>query len=195
MKNFIFLVLLVSSNIFCYSQTCDQININVNPINIYEVKLNTTYDSLVNLNPNSAAVSAIYDWRAYPPGNHNLSDNTHFWHSTKATPTFESNFSFNDSYFFFILSLKMEDTTSSTIPLTTCILPFFIARDTLLPTYWNLTMLNSNTTDMKIFETCEKKLINTYNLAGQIVDPNKVNQEIVIYKYLDGSTEKKFINK
>ena len=56
MKNFYFLVLLVSSNSFCFSQTCDQININVNPINIYEVELSTNYDSLVNLNPNAAVL-------------------------------------------------------------------------------------------------------------------------------------------
>ena len=59
MKNFYFLILLVLSNIFCFSQTCDQININVNPINIYEVELSTNYDSLVNLNPNASAVSTI----------------------------------------------------------------------------------------------------------------------------------------
>jgi hypothetical protein len=56
-------------------------------------------------------------------------------------------------------------------------------------------MLNSNTTNIKSIETKERKLINTYNLAGQIVDPNKVNQEIVIFKYSDGSTEKKFLNR
>ena len=89
----------------------------------------------------------------------------------------------------------MGDAATSSMPLTACILPFFIARDTLLPSYWNITMLNSNTTNIKSIETKERKLINTYNLAGQIVDPNKVNQEIVIYKYFDGSTEKKFINK
>ena len=86
MKNFYFLILLVLSNSFCFSQTCDQININVNPINIYEVELSTNYDSLVNLNPNAAAVSAIYDWRAYPPGNHNWSGNSHVWQSHLAEP-------------------------------------------------------------------------------------------------------------
>jgi hypothetical protein len=56
-------------------------------------------------------------------------------------------------------------------------------------------MLGSGATNISKLESYTKKLINTYNLAGQIVDPNKVNQEIVIYKYSDGSTEKKFINK
>ena len=193
MKNFIFLVLLVSSNIFCYSQTCDQININVNPINIYEVKLSTTYDSLVNLNTNAASVSAIYDWRAYPPGNHNWSGNSHVWQSTLTEPHYSV--TLNDNNLFFILSLSMGDTVISPNPVNICLLPFFIARDTIGSLQWNLIMLGNGATNISKLESNTKKLINTYNLAGQIVDSNIVNQEIVIYKYLDGSTEKKFINK
>jgi hypothetical protein len=56
-------------------------------------------------------------------------------------------------------------------------------------------MLNSNTTDVKSFENDEKKLINTYNLAGQKVDIKKINQEVVVFLYTDGSVEKKFIKK
>ena len=44
-------------------------------------------------------------------------------------------------------------------------------------------------------ESKNKKLLNVYNLAGQIVDPEKINHEMVIYLYSDGSTEKKFINR
>jgi hypothetical protein len=193
MKNFYFLILLVLSNIFCFSQTCDQININVNPINIYEVELSTNYDSLVNLNPNASAVSAIYDWRAYPPGNHNWSGNSHVWQSTLAEPHYSV--TINDNNLFFILSLSMGDTATSTNPVNICLLPFFISRDTIGSLQWDLVMLGSGATNISKLESYTKKLINTYNLAGQIVDPNKVNQEIVIYKYSDGSTEKKFINK
>jgi hypothetical protein len=193
MKNFYFLILLVLSNIFCFSQTCDQININVNPINIYEVELSTNYDSLVNLNPNASAVSAIYDWRAYPPGNHNWSGNSHVWQSTLAEPHYSV--TINDNNLFFILSLSMGDTATSTNPVNICLLPFFISRDTIGSLQWDLVMLGSGATNISKIESYTKKLINTYNLAGQIVDPNKVNQEIVIYKYSDGSTEKKFINK
>tara|TARA_B100001094_G_scaffold65495_1_gene61575 strand:+ start:3749 stop:4330 length:582 start_codon:yes stop_codon:yes gene_type:complete len=193
MKKFIFLLLLVSSNIFCFSQTCDQININVNLINIYEVELSTNYDSLVNLNPNAAAVSAIYDWRAYPPGNHNWSGNSHVWQSALAEPHYSV--TINDNNLFFILSLSMGDTATSPNPVNICLLPFFIARDTISSSQWNLTMLGNGATNILNLESNTKKLINTYNLAGQIVDPNKINQEIVIYKYSDGSTQKKFINR
>ena len=193
MKNFYFLVLLVSSNIFCFSQTCDQININVNPINIYEVELSTNYDSLVNLNPNAAAVSAIYDWRAYPPGNHNWSGNSHVWQSTLAQPHYSV--TINDNNLFFILSLSIGDTATSPNPVNICLIPFFIIRDTIGSSQWNLMMLGNGATNISNLESPTKKLINTYNLAGQIVDPNKVNQEIVIFKYSDGSTEKKFINR
>ena len=193
MKKFIFLLLLVSSNIFCFSQTCDQININVNLINIYEVELSTNYDSLVNLNPNASAVSAIYDWRAYPPGNHNWSGNSHVWQSTLAEPHYSV--TINDNNLFFILSLSMGDTATSPNPVNICLLPFFIARDTISSSQWNLTMLGNGATNILNLESNTKKLINTYNLAGQIVDPNKINQEIVIYKYSDGSTQKKFINR
>ena len=193
MKKFYFLILLILSNIFCFSQTCDQININVNPINIYEVELSTNYDSLVNLNPNASAVSAIYDWRAYPPGNHNWSGNSHVWQSTLAEPHYSV--TINDNNLFFILSLSMGDTATSTNPVNICLLPFFISRDTIGSLQWDLVMLGSGATNISKLESYTKKLINTYNLAGQIVDPNKVNQEIVIFKYSDGSTEKKFINR
>ena len=57
MKKYTFLILILLGHLFVSSQECDQINININPINIYEFELGTNYDSLVNLNPNSAAVS------------------------------------------------------------------------------------------------------------------------------------------
>ena len=160
---------------------------------IYQVVLTTNYDSLVNLNPNVANVSVFYDWRAYPPGNHNWNGNTHIWQSTIPDPTYSV--TLNDDNIFFILSLLMGDTATSTIPVTNCILPFFIARDSLMPSYWNLTMLNTGFTNISNLEYNNKKLINIYNLAGQIVDPEKINHEMVIYLYSDGSTEKKFIEK
>tara|TARA_B100000767_G_scaffold6899_1_gene6803 strand:- start:81 stop:686 length:606 start_codon:yes stop_codon:yes gene_type:complete len=193
-KKVVLLTTLFTISTNLYSQKCSELQVHMLPQNSFtEITFTTNYNHLVNQNTN--AIAATYDWRAYPPGNHNLSNNTHFWHSSVTSPTFSCNFNFNDSYYFFILTLTMGDAATSSIPLTTCILPFFIARDTLLPSYWNLTMLNSNTTNIKSIETKERKLINTYNLAGQIVDPNKVNQEIVIFKYSDGSTEKKFLNR
>ena len=193
MKKYILLIFILLGYLFGSSQGCDQININVNPINPYEVELGTNYDSLVNLNPNSAAVSAIYDWRAYPPGNHNWSGNSHLWQSTLEEPHYSV--TLNDNNLFFILSLSMGDTVTSLLPVNICLLPFFISRDTIGSLQWNLIMLGNGTTNISKLESNSKKLINTYNLSGQIVDPNKVNQEIVIYKYSDGSGEKKFINK
>ena len=55
-------------------------------------------------------------------------------------------------------------------------------------------MLNSNT-DVLNPETKNKKLINTFNLAGQIINLKKITNEIIVYLYSDGSTEKKFIKK
>lgn len=176
------------------SQNCGDIRVNVIPQNsIYQVVLTTNYDSLVNLNPNVANVSVFYDWRAYPPGNHNWNGNTHIWQSTISDPTYSV--TLNDDNIFFILSLLMGDTATSTTPVTNCILPFFIARDSLMPSYWNLTMLNTGFTNISNLEYKNKKLINIYNLAGQIVDPEKINHEMVIYLYSDGSTEKKYIEK
>ena len=193
MKKYILLIFILLGYLFGSSQGCDQININVNPINPYEVELSTNYDSLVNLNPNLAVVSAMYDWRAYPPGNHNWSGNSHLWQSTLEEPHYSV--TLNDNNLFFILSLSMGDTVTSLLPVNICLLPFFISRDTIGSLQWNLIMLGNGTTNISKLESNSKKLINTYNLSGQIVDPNKVNQEIVIYKYSDGSGEKKFINK
>ena len=176
------------------SQNCGDIRVNVIPQNsIYQVVLSTNYDSLVNLNPNVANVSVFYDWRAYPPGNHNWNGNTHIWQSTIPDPIYSV--TLNDDNIFFILSLLMGDTATSTTPVTNCILPFFIARDSLMPSFWNLTMLNTGFTNISNLESKNKKLVNIYNLAGQIVDPEKINHEMVIYLYSDGSTEKKFIEK
>ena len=49
-----------------------------------------------------------------------------------------------------------------------------------MPSYWNLTMLNTGFTNISNLEYKNKKLINIYNLAGQIVDPEKINHEMVI---------------
>ena len=193
MKKYTILILILLEHLFGSSQTCDQININVNPINIYEVELSTNYDSLVNLNPNASAVSAIYDWRAYPPGNHNWSGNSHVWQSALAEPHYSV--TINDNNLFFILSLSIGDTATLPNPVNICLIPFFIIRDTIGSSQWNLMMLGNGATNISKLESPTKKLINTYNLAGQIVDPNKVNQEIVIFKYSDGSTEKKFLNR
>ena len=193
MKKYTILILILLEHLFGSSQTCDQININVNPINIYEVELGTNYDSLVNLDPNGAAVSAIYDWRAYPPGNHNWSGNSHLWQSALAEPHYSV--TINDNNLFFILSLSIGDTATLPNPVNICLIPFFIIRDTIGSSQWNLMMLGNGATNISKLESPTKKLINTYNLAGQIVDPNKVNQEIVIFKYSDGSTEKKFLNR
>ena len=193
-KKVVLLTTLFTISTNLYSQKCSELQVHMLPQNSFtEITFTTNYNHLVNQNTN--AIAATYDWRAYPPGNHNLSNNTHFWHSSVTSPTFSCNFNFNDSYFFFILTLTMGDTATSSIPFSTCILPFFIARDTLLPSFWNLTMLNSNTTDIKSFDTKQRKLISTYNLAGQEVDIKKINQEIVFFLYTDGSVEKKFIKK
>jgi hypothetical protein len=178
------------------SQNCGDLRVHVIPQNsFYQVMLTTNYDSLVNLNPNisNSNTSGFYDWRAYPPGNHNWSGNTHIWQSTIPDPTYSV--TLNDDNIFFILSLLMGDTSTSTTPVTHCILPFFIARDSLMPSYWNLTMLNTGFTNISNLESKNKKLVNVYNLAGQIVEPKKMNHEMVIYLYSDGSTEKKFIEK
>ena len=175
------------------SQNCGDLRVHLLPQNSFtEIVLTTNYDSLVNINPNVASATGIYDWRAYPPGNHNWNGNTHIWQSTVPSPTYSV--SFNDDNIFFILSLLMGDTATSTTPVTNCILPFFISRDILMPSFWNLFMLNGFT-NISNLESSNKKLVNVYNLAGQIVDPEKINHEMVIYLYSDGSTEKKFINR
>jgi len=192
-KKIVLLIPLFAISTNLYSQTCSELQVNMLPQNSFtEITFTTNYDSLVNLNPN-IATAAAYDWRAYPPGYHNISNNTHFWQSSVPSPTFSCNFNFNDSYYFFILTLKMGDTVTSPNTLTTCILPFFIARDTLLPSFWNLSMLNTGFTNISNLESKNKQLVNVFNLTGQIVDPEKINHEMVIYLYSDGSTEKKFI--
>ena len=179
------------------SQNCGDLRVHLLPQNSFtEIVLTTNYDSLVNQNPNIANVSGFYDWRSYPPGNHNLNGNSHVWQSSLANPTYLTTFFFNDSTSFFILSLSMGDTATSPIPVTNCLIPFYINSSPNangLPT-WNLTMLNSNT-DVLNPETKNKKLINTFNLAGQIINPKKITNEVIVYLYSDGSSEKKFIKK
>ena len=194
MKKIRLIIVGLSFPFLIKSQNCGDLRVHLLPQNSFtEVVLTTNYDSLVNLNPNITTVSGIYDWRAYPPGSHNWNGNTHIWQSTVPSPTYSV--TFNDDNIFFILSLLMGDTATSTTPVTNCILPFFISRDILMPSFWNLFMLNTGFTNISNLESKNKKLVNIYNLAGQIVDPEKINHEMVIYLYSDGSTEKKFIEK
>ena len=199
-KKFKILLALVSLNLLISGQSCSDLRVyllNQNPQNITnQIIFGTNYDSLVYVNPNTSAVNAIYDWRCYPPVNHNWNGNSHVWQSSLANPTYHTTFFFNDSTSFFILSLSMGDTATSPIPVTNCLIPFYINSSPNangLPT-WNLTMLNSNT-DVLNPETKNKKLINTFNLAGQIINLKKITNEIIVYLYSDGSTEKKFIKK
>ena len=187
MKKIRLIILGLSFSFLIKSQDCGDLRVHLLPQNSFtEIVLTTNYDSLVNINPNVASATGIYDWRAYPPGNHNWNGNTHIWQSTVPSPTYSV--SFNDDNIFFILSLLMGDTATSTTPVTNCILPFFIARDILMPSFWNLFMLNTGFTNISNLESKNKKLVNVYNLAGQIVDPKKMNHEMVIYLYSDGST-------
>ena len=191
------LIVLVLVTLFVKSQNCSDLRVILTQNSFTEVNLSTNYDSLVNsstnITPSGTSTDPVYDWRAYPPGNHNWSGNSHTWQSTIDNPTYSV--TFNDHYLFFILSLSMGDTATSPNPVNICMLPFCIARDSTNPSFWNLSMLNSVSNGISNFESKNRTLLKVYNLAGQIVDPKEVNQEIVIYKYTDGSTEKKFINK
>ena len=199
MKKFKIMLALVSLNLLISGQSCSDLRVylqNQNSQNITnQLIFGTNYDSLVNMNPNTSSLNEIYDWRGYPPGNHNWNGNSHVWQSSLAYPTYLNSL-FIDTTSFFILSLSMGDTATSPIPVTNCLIPFYINSSPNangLPT-WNLTMLNSNT-DVLNPETKNKKLINTFNLAGQIINPKKITNEIIVYQYSDGSTEKKFIKK
>lgn len=199
MKKFKIMLALVSLNLLISGQSCSDLRVylqNQNSQNITnQLIFGTNYDSLVYVNPNTSAVNAIYDWRGYPPGNHNWNGNSHVWQSSLAYPTYLNSL-FIDTTSFFILSLSMGDTATSPIPVTNCLIPFYINSSPNangLPT-WNLTMLNSNT-DVLNPETKNKKLINTFNLAGQIINPKKITNEVIVYLYSDGSSEKKFIKK
>ena len=196
MKKFKILLALVSFNLLISGQSCSDLRVylhNQNPQNISnQLIFGTNYDSLIYMNSNTSAVNTIYDWRGYPPGNHNWNGNSHVWQSSLANPSYFTTIFFNDSISFFILSLSMGDTATSPSPVTNCFVPFYINSSPDVngfPT-WNITMLNSNT-DILNTGTKNKKLINTYNLAGQIINPKKVKNEIIVYQYSDGSTEKK----
>ena len=194
MKRIRLIILGLTVPFLIKSQNCGDLRVHLLPQNSFnEIVLTTNYDSLVNLNPNITTVSGIYDWRAYPPGSHNWNGNTHIWQSTVPSPTYSV--TFNDDNIFFILSLLMGDTATSTTLVANCILPFFIARDSLMPSFWNLSMLNTGLTNILDLNSKKKYLLNVYNLAGQIVDPEKINHEMLIYLYSDGSTEKEFINR
>ena len=53
----------------------------------------------------------------------------------------------------------------------------------------------NQSTGIPIVNDQEKVLYKTFNLLGQEVNTDEVNNEIIIHLYNDGSSEKKYVSK
>ena len=89
----------------------------------------------------------------------------------------------------------------------TCVIPFTVSK-TMNPVTWHLNFIpsfnttivtppntgnpNGNTTGIEDYNNTNKKLVAVYNLMGQIVNPDEVNNQVLIYLYDDRSIEKKY---
>lgn len=87
----------------------------------------------------------------------------------------------------------------------TCVIPFTVNRYAnawhlnFIPSFNTTTVTppntgnpNGNTTGIEDYNNTNKKLVAVYNLMGQIVNPDEVNNQVLIYLYNDRSIEKKY---
>ena len=69
-------------------------------------------------------------------------------------------------------------------------------EDSLNPSNGGFSLIMTNQpTGIKNTIKTEKKITGTFNLLGEKVNPENINNEIIIYTYSDGSADKLFLNK
>lgn len=201
MKRIIFLITIITT-ITSHAQfgDCGLINLTATGTsgNNYSFQVSSNADSLVAVGLISSN-NIQHRWRAYHYNNFQDLLNQSFdtsstcinclWSSTLSEDTFMSNTMMDT------LTLMLNMTILDNV---TCITIFGVS---FIPSNNN----NSNggfsfvqmnqSTGIPIVNDQEKVLYKTFNLLGQEVNTDEVNNEIIIHLYSDGSSEKKYVSK
>jgi len=196
MKNYIlYLFLLISPSIFKaqLGAPCDNLNlyINATPNNGFQVSSNV--DSMFNSGQISPNTNVYFRWRAYDiysiPNFFDTSSNCNncIWHSNQPIDTYSPNM--------IVDTILLVNLTFFEIPNNLdwyCINPYHVIYD--LNGNFSTIMLNNQATSIDgTTQNTNKKLIEVYNIQGQKVNFTDVHNEILFFKYDDGSLEKKYI--
>ena len=179
---------------------CDQINLSATGTagNSYSFQVASNADSLVTAGVISSN-NVQHRWRAYHYNNfQDLLNNSFDTSSTYINCLWSSTLS-QDTY----MSNTMMDTLTMMLNMTildnvTCVTIFGVS---FIPSNNNnsnggfsYVQMNQSTSILNV-NNKEKVLLKTFNLLGQEVNIDEVNNEIIIHLYTDGSSEKKYVSK
>lgn len=202
MKKITFFITIIVATLTSHAQfgDCGLINLSATgtPGNNYSFQVGSNVDSLVA----SGLISSNnvqHRWRAYHYNNfQDLFNNSFDTSSTCINCLWSSTLS-QDTY----MSNTIMDTLTMMLNMTildnqTCVTIFGVS---FIPSNNN----NSNggfsyvqmnqSTGIPSVNGKEKVLLKTFNILGQEVNTDEVNNEIIIHLYSDGSSEKKYVSK
>jgi hypothetical protein len=166
--------------------------------NNYSFQVGSNVDSLVaagTITPN-----VQHRWRAYHYNNFQDLVNQSFDTSSVCSNCLWSSTFSEDTY----VSNIMMDTLTMMLNMTilddvTCITIFGVVYDPSSNNNSNggisMSMMNQSTSVNEIKDQSNKKFVAAYNMLGEKVEVNLINNEILIFVYDDGSTEKKLISR
>ena len=178
---------------------CDQINLSATGTagNSYSFQVASNADSLVAIGLISSN-NVQHRWRAYSQNNMLDCLNQSFDTSSACVNCLWSSTLSQDSY-----TANFMDTLTIMLNMTildnqTCITIFGVAFDPSANNNSNggfsFVQMNQST-GIPSLNNNEKVLLKTFNVLGQEVNADEVNNEIIIYVYTDGSSEKKYVSK
>ena len=187
---------------------CNALNITYNQFGTNSFRLYSNLDSI------NMSGTTSFRWKAFPDSvfaqldtaNYNFKtwlDSTNMsWESGDSVPFIHflyHNTNHRKKYGVFLFSFLRDGDT--------CVIPFTVSRTT-SPITWHMNQIpsfnttvvtspntgnpNGNTTGIEDYNNTNKKLVAVYNLMGQIVNPDEVNNQVLIYLYDDRSIEKKY---
>lgn len=196
MKNYIlYLFLLTVPSIFNaqLGAPCDNLNLYINSTINNGFQVSSNVDSMFNTGQISTNTNVHFRWRAYDIySNPNFFDtsstcNNCIWHSNQPIDTYSPNM--------IVDTILLVNLTFFEIPNNLdwyCINPYHVIYD--LNGNFSTIMLNNQATSIDgTTQNTNKKLIEVYNIQGQKVNITDVHNEILFFKYDDGTLEKKYI--
>jgi len=185
---------------------CNAINISHQQISNSRFKLKSNLDSI------NITGATSFRWKAFPDSVFAQLDTSNYDFKTWLDSTnmsWESGDSVNTIYFNPLASSHVKKWGVFLFSFfrdgDTCVIPFTMSRSSnVTGCVWYMTQIPSfntpvvtppntgNTTGIEDYTNTNKKLVAVYNLMGQIVNPDEVNNQVLIYLYDDRSIEKKY---
>ena len=202
MKKITFLITIIIATVTSHAQfgDCGLINLSATGTagNNYSFQVGSNVDSLIA----SGLISSNnvqHRWRAYHYNNFQDLFNSSFDTSSTCINCLWSSTLSQDTY----MSNTIMDTLTMMLNMTildnqTCVTIFGVS---FIPSNNNnsnggfsYVQMNQSTGIFNV-NNKEKVLLKTFNLLGQEVNTDDVNNEIIIHLYTDGSSEKKYVSK